>query len=184
VAIYQEPETEGAFLRGDSVFCRNWAHLYGLASDPSASKIKPEQVGIVPLPASQEGGRPTGTVGATTLFINAVSDKQDVAWEFIRYLSAPEQMQENAIEGAYLPPRYALYGDEELKEKVPVMGVGKEALLSATPRPVSPLYADMSLEMAEQFSASLKGDISPEQAVQTLGTQLKRIQEQEQEALS
>jgi multiple sugar transport system substrate-binding protein len=48
------------------------------------------------------------------------------------------------------------------------------------PRPVSPYYSDMSLEMAEQFNASLKGDVSPEQAVKTLQSQLQQIVEQAQ----
>ena len=46
------------------------------------------------------------------------------------------------------------------------------------PRPVSPVYSDMSLEMAEQFNASLKGDVSPEEAASTLQEQLQNIADQ------
>ena len=46
------------------------------------------------------------------------------------------------------------------------------------PRPVSPVYSDMSLEMAEQFNASLQGDATPEEAASTLQQQLQNIAEQ------
>jgi hypothetical protein len=36
----------------------------------------------------------------------------------------------------------------------------------------------MSLEMAEQFNASLSGDTEPQQAISTLQTELQKITEQ------
>jgi len=58
--------------------------------------------------------------------------------------------------------------------------LAKEAAQNAKPRPVSPYYSDMSLEMAEQFNAGLKGEVSPEEAVKTLQEQLQQIVEQAQ----
>jgi multiple sugar transport system substrate-binding protein len=40
----------------------------------------------------------------------------------------------------------------------------------------------MSLEMAEQFNASLSGEVSPEQAAQTLQRDLERFIEQGQQS--
>ncbi len=40
----------------------------------------------------------------------------------------------------------------------------------------------MSLKLAEQFNASLGGDVSPEQAVNTLQSELEQIVEQGQQA--
>jgi multiple sugar transport system substrate-binding protein len=57
----------------------------------------------------------------------------------------------------------------------PVVPLAQEALQHTRPRPVSPYYLDMSLEMAEQFNASLSGDISPEEAARTLKEQLERF---------
>ena len=51
---------------------------------------------------------------------------------------------------------------------MPVVALAKEALQHTRPRPVSPYYSDMSLEMAEQFNASLTGDMTPEEAARTL----------------
>ena len=71
-----------------------------------------------------------------------------------------------------------LYEDQEILDKVPVIALGKEAIKNTRPRPVSPYYSDMSLRMAEQFNASLKGEVSPEEAVGTLQDELQNIVEQ------
>jgi ABC-type glycerol-3-phosphate transport system substrate-binding protein len=47
---------------------------------------------------------------------------------------------------------------------------------------VSPYYSDMSLEMKEQFNASLVGDISPDEAARTLKEQLENFIQQGKES--
>jgi multiple sugar transport system substrate-binding protein len=73
-----------------------------------------------------------------------------------------------ALEGAYLPTRSALYDDPEIQEKVPVVALAREALQHTRPRPVSPYYSDMSLDMAEQFNVSRKGETTPKDAARPL----------------
>jgi multiple sugar transport system substrate-binding protein len=181
VVNYTELESHTTFLNGDAVFIRNWPYMYGLASDPEQSKIKPEQIDVAPIPAG-EGGQSFSGLGGWNLFINAASqDKVDAAWTLIQYLSAPEQVKARSLQGGPGIPTYkSLYDDQEILNKVPVVALAKESAQNAKPRPVSPYYSDMSLEMAEQFNASLKGDVSPEQAVKTLQTQLQNIVEQAQ----
>jgi multiple sugar transport system substrate-binding protein len=179
VLNYTETESYGAFLRGDAVFLRNWPYVYALLGDPEQSDINPaEQVGVAPIPVS-EGNASFSTLGGWNFFINAASDKQEEAWEFIRWMTDPEQLKTNAIEGSRLPTRRRLYEDQEVLDKVPVARLGKEAIIAnATPRPVSPYYSDISLKLAEQYNAALGGDVSPEQAVRTLQTELQEIIEQ------
>ena len=181
VAIYEEDESDGTFLNGDAVFHRCWPYVYALLSDPAESEIKPDQVGISELP-SADGQPGNGTVGDQPLLINATSENQDAAWEFIKFLTAPEQQKFRAVEGSFLPTLTDLYDDPEIQDSVPVVALAKEALQNTRPRPVSPYYSDMSLEMAEQFNASLKGDVTPEQAAQTLQSELERFIEQGQQS--
>ena len=181
VAIYEENESDGTFLNGDAVFHRCWPYVYALLSDPAESEIKPDQVGISELP-SADGQPGNGTVGDQPLLINATSENQDAAWEFIKFLTAPEQQKFRAVEGSFLPTLTELYDDQEIQENVPVVALAKEALQHTRPRPVSPYYSDMSLEMAEQFNASLKGEVTPEQAAQTLQSELERFIEQGQQS--
>ena len=181
VAIYREDESDGTFLNGDAVFHRGWPYVYALSSDPAESEIKPEQVGISELP-SADGQPGNGTVGDQPLLINATSQNQEAAWEFIKFLTAPEQQKFRAVEGSFLPTLTSLYDDQEIQESVPVVALAKDALQHTRPRPVSPYYSDMSLEMAEQFNASLSGEATPEQAAQTLQSELEKFIEEGQQS--
>lgn len=177
VVTYKEDESGGLFLRGDAVFHRNWPYLYGQLN-PETSSIEPEQVDISVLPVASEGLRTYSGLGGWNFLVNAGSQKQDAAWEFIRYMTAPEQQKLRALQGGYLPVLKSLYDDQEILDEVPVIALGKEAIQSARPRPVSPFYQDMALVMSEQFHASLNGSVSPEQALQTLQTELQAIVDQ------
>ncbi len=183
VLQYQEDESHGAFVRGDSIFLRNWPYVYALLSDPDESKIKPDQVGVASLPVS--GGNSASALGGWNFLVNAASEKQDQAWEFIRWMTEPEQLKKNALEGSRLPVRRELYEDQEILDNVPVARLGKDVIIqNSRPRPVSPVYSDISLEMAEKFSASLAGEMSPEEAVATLQEEMSSLVKQGQEAAS
>ncbi|MGH3088099.1 MAG: ABC transporter substrate-binding protein, partial [Rubrobacteraceae bacterium] len=110
-----------------------------------------------------------------TSLINASSQLQDAAWEFVRYLSAPEQQKTFALESSNLPSRSDLYEDEDILDSVPVVALSKDILENGRPRPVSPYYSDMSLEMAAQFHDSLQGSVSPEEAISNLQNHLSSI---------
>ena len=179
VSTYDEPATEAPFLQnGDAVFARNWPYMYALAGG-EGFKVKPEQIDIAPLPAG-EGGESVSGLGGWNFFINAYAETeaQDAAWEFVKYMTAEEQQREFAIKGTYLPTLKSLYEDEKVAEQVPTVRLAPQALANTEPRPVSPVYSDMSLEMAEQFNATLKGDVSPQEAASTLQEQLQGIADQ------
>jgi multiple sugar transport system substrate-binding protein len=176
VSTYDEPACEAPFLGGDAVFCRNWPYMYSLAG--TEDFIGTDQISIAPLPAGSAGS--VSGLGGWNFFINAFADSgtQDSAWEFLKYMVAEGQQKEFAIKGSYLPTLKSLYNDPEVKKNVPTVRLAPEALSNTVPRPVSPVYSDMSLEMAEQFNASLNGDVSPEEAIQTLQESLQSIAEQ------
>ncbi len=182
VTQYTEQESQATFLNGDAVFCRNWPYMYALAADPEQSKIKQDQISVAPLPAgSGRNGRSVSGLGGWSFLINAAMDEetQDAAWTFIEFASAPEQQKFRAIEGGFLPTLKALYDDQDVLDAVPVIKLAPEVLSRTVPRPVSPYYSDMSLEMQEQFNASLnKGETTPAKAIKTLQEELQNIVEQ------
>jgi multiple sugar transport system substrate-binding protein len=178
VTQYKEQESATTFLNGDAVFMRNVPRMYALASDPNESRIDPQQIGVAALPVAEEGSRSYSNLGGWNFFINAASENQDAAWEFIRFMSAPEQQKYRAIEGSVIPTRQELLEDQEILDTVPVIALGRDAIQNTRPRPVSPYYSDMSLRMAEQFNSSLQGNVSPEDAVRTLQEELATIVEQ------
>ena len=176
---YTTQESQASFTNGDVVFMRNWPFVYGLLSDPETSKVKPGQVDIGALPVANEGDTSFSGLGGWNFMVNATAeDKIEEIWAFIEYMSAPEQQQTFAVESARLPTLKSLYEDEKVLDKLPVARLGQEALQNTRPRPVSPLYSDMSLEMAEEFNAALKGEVSVEKALADLQKGLQEISDQ------
>ena len=176
---YTTQESQAIFTNSDVVFMNNWPFVYGLLSDPETSRVRPDQVDIAPLPVADEEDRGFSGLGGWNFMVNATSEgKLEEIWTFIEYMPAPEQQRTFALESARLPTLRSLYEDEEVLNKLPVAELGREALENARPRPVSPYYSDMSLAMAEQVNAALKGEISVEQALENLQGELQNIVDQ------
>ncbi len=180
VSTYAEQECQAAFLNGRAVFCRNWPYMYALASEEGQSNIEPGQIGVAPLPVAGGGRQSFSGLGGWNFYLNDASseEEKDAAYEFVRFAIAPEQQKFRALNGSFLPTLEALYDDEEIVEGVPVIALGESAIKNARPRPLSPYYSDMSLVMAEQFNACVKGEKSPEEAANTLDRELQEIVDQ------
>ena len=183
VLQYQESESEGNFLTGEAVFMRIWPSTYALAGTSDFPDVKKDMIGIAPIPTDKPGDPSYSTLGGWNFMINAQSELQDEAWEFTKWMTEPEQLVSNAKVGSKLPVRKSLYNDPEVLDNVPVARLGKEAIIdNSRPRPVSPYYSDVSLELAEQFNSCLGGDVSPEEAVATLQKDLQQIIDQGEQA--
>ena len=176
---YSTQESQAAFTNGDVIFMRNWPFVYGLLSNPDQSRVTPEQVGIAPIPVSGSGAQSFSGLGGWNFLVNAASeDRIEEIWAFVEFMIAPEQQKTLALESTRLPTLKILYEDEELLQKVPVASLGRESLENSRPRPVSPYYSDMSLEMAGQFNAALKGEEPVGLSLETLQRELQSIVDQ------
>jgi multiple sugar transport system substrate-binding protein len=153
--------------------------MHALAGTSDYPKVKPEQISVAPLPVAQ-GVPSVSALGGWNMLISELSDMQEEAWQFVQWMTGEAAQKEHALEGFRLPTLKSLYEDQEVLNTLPVARLGKTVLKSAKPRPVSPYYSDMSLEMAEQFNSVVKGEVSPEEAAQTLQQQLESIVEQAQ----
>src|SRR5215216_6332790 len=177
VANYDETTSYPVFGNGEAVFLRGWPKLYGDIGS-GTYKIKQEQVGVSPIPVS-DGNESSSTLGGWTFMINAQTDVPDEAWEFVKFMSSYESFKYRAINGGYISARKAILDDLEVQKAIPTIKLAKDVLLDyATSRPVTQYYGDMSLEMQSQFNDALIGDVSPQQAVETLQKNLTTIMKQ------
>ena len=177
VSNYTETEGDPLFENGESVFFREWPGVYGdiLTGD---FKVKHDQVTVSPIPVDP-GNQSSSTLGGWTFMINAQTDLPDEAWEFVKFMSSYESFKFRAINGGYISARKAILDDPEVQEAIPTVKLAKDVLLDyATSRPVTQFYGDMSLEMQSQFNDALTGDVSPQQAVETLQKNLTNIMKQ------
>ncbi|NLM13306.1 MAG: ABC transporter substrate-binding protein [Epulopiscium sp.] len=135
---YDEGSTDSNFKEGKAVFSRNWPYQYGVIKG-EGSKVKPEQIGVAPLPKGN-------VVGGWLLSINKNSKNKEGAWEFVKFVAGPEGQKINSTKGGYLPGYNALLEDEEViaaNELLQSEGF-KKALTSTIARPVSAEYSKLS----------------------------------------
>jgi multiple sugar transport system substrate-binding protein len=152
--------------------------MYGLIGVEGESTIEPGQVGVSTLPAASEERRGVSGIGGWNMLINATSEYEDAAWSLIEYLDTPEQQRERFLEASLPPTHRRLYDDKELLEKSPFLSTLEKALQGGRTRPTSPFGGDIDLLLAETFNDSLRGDISPGQAVEEAQKGLEEIFEQ------
>jgi ABC-type glycerol-3-phosphate transport system substrate-binding protein len=173
VLTWQEEQTRFAFQNGQAAFMRNWPYAYALLQEPSSSVAG--RFAVAPMPAGP-GGRSTATLGGSVLAVNAHSDQPEDAYAFIEYLLQPEQMVERArIAGEY-PPRPSLYRTPELAAAVTVPLADMLAIIErATPRPVTPVYSELSQILQVSLHRALTRQQSPDQALHEAAAAMRAL---------
>jgi multiple sugar transport system substrate-binding protein len=89
--------------------------------------------------------------------------------------STRRQQRQMAETGGFLPVLTELYDDPELRDAVPVMALGEEAVRSARARPSSTIYSRLSPRIAIMFNRVLAGELAPQEAVQRAERELRTI---------
>jgi multiple sugar transport system substrate-binding protein len=138
-----------------------------MLDDSTQSKVA-GRFAVAPMPAARDapGGRPTAALGGSPLAVNAFTEHPREAWLLLAYLTAPEQMLERAQVVGQFPTRPAVWDDPRLARalKVPVAEV-RAAVASATPRPATPVYTELSDLLQVQLHRALAGQVAPAAAL-------------------
>ncbi len=171
---WQEEQVRFAFQNGQTAFMRNWPYAWALLRDPAQSRVA-DRVGVAPFPGA-EGGRATAALGGAQLAVNAFSDQPELAWELVEFLTAPEQMLERARVAAQLPSRQSLYDSPELARALtlPLQDV-RAAVAAAVPRPVTPVYSELSELLQVHLHRALTGQQSPEDALNRAAADIRHL---------
>lgn len=158
VVTYAEEEARRAFEAGKASIMRNWPYAYALGRK---SDIK-DDFDVAPLPKWNEHPG-SGILGGYDLGISAFSKNPQGALAFAQYM-AGEEAQRIAGERTFPPVRLATYDDPAVRKALPFADTLREAATQAKPRPVSPVYAQISQAIADHVSKVLKGTETPDQA--------------------
>ncbi|HNW86244.1 MAG TPA: extracellular solute-binding protein [Candidatus Limiplasma sp.] len=147
---YTEGETANSFIKGESVFARNWPYQWGAIK--SDGTITTDQVAVAPLP----GG---STVGGWLLAINKNSVNPEGAFAFIQYLNSEEGQLIMSEKGGYLPGLNKMLTDERITkadERLSMVGF-QNALKTTIARPVSAEYSKVSDALQQAIYPYLSG---------------------------
>lgn len=174
VLTWHEEETRFAFQNGTSVFMRNWPYAYPLLNDSADSEVA-GQFAVAPMPAAP-GGEPTAALGGQQLAINAHSEHPEAAYRLIAFLTAPEQMLERASVVGQYPTRPALYDDPRLAAALAIPPEQARRIIDrATPRPVTPIYTQLSGILQIYLHRALVGQATPEAALQDAAREMEQV---------
>lgn len=160
VTGWEEGNVQQAFLSGDAVFATNWPYLYPLA-EASGSAVK-GKVAFVPTPV--QGGHATASLGGDDLVINKNTKYPKQSWELVQYLTSAKTMTARALISGDPPARTDAY-TPALLQKAPWFKQEEAVYADATPRPVTPLYPQISAQIQEALSATYSGQLTPTKAL-------------------
>ena len=171
---WHEEESRFAFQNGEAAFMRNWPYAYALMADSAQSRVA-GRYAVAPMPAAA-GGHPTASLGGAQLAINANSPNPDAAWKVIEYLTRPAQMLERARVVGQFPTRPALYGDPALAEALLVPPAQARAVIEAAmPRPVTPVYTELSEILQIDLHRALTRQSEPAAALRHAAREMQAL---------
>jgi multiple sugar transport system substrate-binding protein len=174
VLTWHEEETRFAFQNGQAAMMRNWPYAYALLQDSAQSRVT-GRFSVAPMPAGA-GGRPTGALGGSQLAVNAHAEHPEAAWELLEFLLGAEQMLERARVVGQFPTRPALYDDPRLDTALQVPAAdARAAVASATPRPATPVYTELSGILQVQLHRALTGQVEPQAALRQAAREMNAL---------
>ena len=161
VLSWDEEPSRQPFTSGEAMFMRNWSYVYPIAQDPKASHVV-DKVAVAPLPHFA-GGKSAACLGGYQLGVNANSKKREAAIEFLTWMSSPETQTRLALNFGLAPSRPAIFQDAKLKAEQPFMASLQSVFTGATPRPITPQYAKVTLALQSSISKALvSGNVEAE----------------------
>ncbi len=163
---YSEGETHNSFIKGASVFARNWPYQWGMIA--SDGTIKQDVVDVAPLP----GG---STVGGWLLGINKNSVHQEGAWDFMKFVATDGQ-KIMSVQGGYLPGYNQMLTDKDVIAANAMLSMPgfQNALATTISRPVSAHYSETSDAIMNAAHSYLSGEMDLTAAVDAIKAALAK----------
>jgi multiple sugar transport system substrate-binding protein len=160
VLTWHEEETRFAFQNGRAAFMRNWPYAYAAMADTAQSRVA-GRYAVSPMPAAP-GGHPTAALGGAQLAINRWTEHPEAAFRLVAFITAPEQQLERAVAIGEFPTLRAVYDEPALRAALAIPADdARRAVESATPRPVTPLYTQLSEILQIELHRALAGQRTP-----------------------
>lgn len=174
VLTWQEEQVRFAFQDGQAAFMRNWPYAYALLEESPDSRVA-GRFAVAPMPAA-EGGVGTAALGGSELAINAYSGDPATAYLLIDYLLGEEQMLERARLIGQYPSRPAMFDTPALADALPVRrDDARRVIERAVPRPVTPVYSQLSEILQVALHRALTQQQEPDAALREAATAMQAL---------
>jgi multiple sugar transport system substrate-binding protein len=158
VTGWEEGNVQAAWQAGQTPFALNWPYLFQLSEAKGSSLAG--KTGWIPFP----GSTPQSSLGGDDLAINAKSTHQAAAYELIQYLTSDSAQDTRAINAGDPPSTKSAY-NSTLYAAAPYYRQEQAVYSVVVPRPVTPVYAQISTQLQQMISSVLSGQATPSAAL-------------------
>ena len=160
----QEPEVFADLQAGRAAFALNWPYV--LSAMRTADPEVADDLGYAPFPTVEAGEDPVVTLGGMNYAISTYSEHPDEAFEAAMCLRSPEHQLQTALEAGDPPVNTTVFEEAEFQEAYPMYEAMLVELENARPRPVTPVYQNISTIVSTDLSPP--ADIDPEASAERL----------------
>ncbi|MEI6156909.1 MAG: extracellular solute-binding protein, partial [Atribacterota bacterium] len=174
VNTFDEEPSRTVFTDGNAIYLRNWTYVWNVSQNKDQSSVV-DKVGIVPMPAFS-GAASASCLGGYQWGISSASKHPEEAVKFAQFLSSYDSQKFFAKVLSLTPTRPKVYEDAEIAKTNPFLVSLKDVFVGTTPRPITPVYPEVSLALQSSFSkiCSTK-DIDVNAELDTLAKQIEDI---------
>ena len=159
----QEPEVFADLQAGRSAFSLNWPYVLSAMRDANPDLV--DDLGFAPYP-SVDGDAPKVTLGGMNYAISTYSKHPDEAFEAAMCLRNEKNALSAALDAGDVPALATVFETAEFKKAYPMEDVMMTELEAAVPRPVSPVYQNISTIVSTTLSPP--ANIDPQAAADKL----------------
>jgi multiple sugar transport system substrate-binding protein len=172
VTTYEEEDARRVFEAGRATFMRNWPYAYGLGKESDIA----DDFDITTFPG-YGGGEGSGALGGYNLGISTFSANPEGALALAEFLTTPEIQRDVMIKASLPATLSEVYEDQEVIKALPFAPDLLDALEQAEPRPVSPVYPQISQAIFKNVHDAINGRATPEEAATAMNEQIQQALE-------
>jgi multiple sugar transport system substrate-binding protein len=146
----QEPEVFADLQNGRAALALNWPYV--LSAMREAAPDVAEDLGYVPFPTVSAGEAPKVTLGGMNYAISTYSKHPEEAFEAAMCLRSPEHQLKTALDAGDPPVNTTVFENAEFQKSYPMYEAMLTELKSAVPRPITPVYQNISTIVSTNLS--------------------------------
>lgn len=165
----QEPEVFAQLQNGSSAFSLNWPYVGSAMKEASPDIAK--DLGFAKFPATVEGQPSKVTVGGMNFGISKFSQHPKESFDAAMCLRSPEHQLSHALSAGEPPVNETVFEEPEFKEAYPQGQILLDSLETASSRPISPVYQNISTIISSTLSPP--SSIKPEDTAKELDSSIQ-----------
>ena len=175
VVNYNSTEVRDAITTGATAMAIEvWPSWVPSMDDPERSEVVGEME-IMAAPGQTEG--PAPMLGSWLVAVPETSENQELAREFIDFLTSQEMQTRLALEVGTPPTRASVYADPDVVGAYRWYPAQVEALQQAQPRPRTEHWSQIETIMGDFLQLALLGEMSAEDAISEAHERIERAVE-------